>query len=103
MSDTPKKRPWFQFHLSTAVVLMFVAAGQLWMNLGVFEGQLYQSRLGWPLKLYEQRVVSFRSTVTCISTFKGAHVVMDLFLAFAMLSFVGVLHEWFLRRRDHRP
>ena len=26
MSDAPKKRPWLQFHLSTAVVLLFVAA-----------------------------------------------------------------------------
>jgi len=25
MSEAPKKRPWLQFHLSTAVVLMFVA------------------------------------------------------------------------------
>jgi hypothetical protein len=27
-----KKRPWFQFHLSTAVLLMFVASGLLWLN-----------------------------------------------------------------------
>jgi hypothetical protein len=33
MSEQPKKRPWLQFHLSTAVVLMFVAAGLLWANL----------------------------------------------------------------------
>lgn len=33
MSEQPKKRPWFQFHLSTAVALMFVAAGLLWLNM----------------------------------------------------------------------
>jgi hypothetical protein len=33
MSEQPKKRPWLQFHLSTAVVLMFVAAGLLWANM----------------------------------------------------------------------
>jgi len=32
MDEKPKKRPWFQFQLSTAVVLMFVAAGLLWLN-----------------------------------------------------------------------
>ncbi|MCY3018537.1 MAG: hypothetical protein NTW87_05840 [Planctomycetota bacterium] len=30
---TPRKRPFFQFHLSTAVVLMFVAGVLLWANL----------------------------------------------------------------------
>jgi len=29
MSNAPKKRPWFQIHLSTCVVLMFVAGGLL--------------------------------------------------------------------------
>jgi hypothetical protein len=27
------KRPWFQYHLSTAIILMFVAGGLLWLNL----------------------------------------------------------------------
>jgi hypothetical protein len=29
------RRPWFQFHLSTAMILMFVAAGLLWANMRV--------------------------------------------------------------------
>jgi hypothetical protein len=33
MTDAPKKRPWLQFHLSTAVVLMFVAAGLMCANV----------------------------------------------------------------------
>jgi hypothetical protein len=33
VSDQPRKRPLFQFHLSTAIVMMFVAAGLLWANL----------------------------------------------------------------------
>jgi hypothetical protein len=39
MSPTPetgqaaRKRPWFQFHLSTAIVLMFVAGGLIWANV----------------------------------------------------------------------
>ncbi|MCY3017909.1 MAG: hypothetical protein NTW87_02605 [Planctomycetota bacterium] len=32
MDEKPKKRPWFQFHLSTAVVLMFVVGGLVWLN-----------------------------------------------------------------------
>lgn len=34
MSDAPaKKRPWFQLHLSTCVVLMFVAGFGVWLNV----------------------------------------------------------------------
>jgi len=33
MSEQPKKRPWFEFHLSTLIVLMFVAGGLLGANL----------------------------------------------------------------------
>jgi len=32
MPDTPKRR-WFQIHLSTAIVMMFVASGLLYLNL----------------------------------------------------------------------
>jgi len=32
MSDEPKRK-WFQFHLSTAVLMMFVAGVSLWLNL----------------------------------------------------------------------
>ncbi|MCY3021414.1 MAG: hypothetical protein NTW87_20560 [Planctomycetota bacterium] len=59
----PKRRPWFQFHLSTAIVLMFVAAGLLWLNIRVHTTiaagkQMWDDRecavvrtwpsLGWP-------------------------------------------------------
>jgi len=33
MSDAPKKRPLFQIHLSTAIVLMFVAGGLVWWHI----------------------------------------------------------------------
>ena len=28
-----RARPWFQYHLSTAIVLMFVAGGLMWANV----------------------------------------------------------------------
>jgi len=31
--DAPKKRSWFQIHLSTAVVLMVVAGVLMWVNV----------------------------------------------------------------------
>ncbi|MCY3023597.1 MAG: hypothetical protein NTW87_31845 [Planctomycetota bacterium] len=40
MTDPPKKRPWFQFSLGTTIVLVFVAAGLLWLNLHTYPGEL---------------------------------------------------------------
>jgi len=37
MTDAPKKRPWFQIHLSTSIVLMFVAGGLVWANVSPIE------------------------------------------------------------------
>jgi hypothetical protein len=55
MDENPKKRPWFQFHLSTAVVLMFVAAILLYLNLVVSWDSPFPNwrNCGWP-------VVAFR-------------------------------------------
>ena len=66
----PKRRAWFQFHLSTAIVLMFVAAGLLWLNMRArLELESHDevtaagrpsisfkayARVGWP---YERRVL----------------------------------------------
>lgn len=33
MDEKPKKRRWFQLHLSTCIVLMFVAGGLIWINV----------------------------------------------------------------------
>ena len=56
MTETPKKRPWFQYHLSTAVILMFVAGGLLWMNMTPYQNYLYRNDTiyGWPLACYVQ-------------------------------------------------
>ena len=35
MENEPKKRPWFQVHLSTAIVLMFTAGFIIWANTRV--------------------------------------------------------------------
>ena len=61
MSDAPKKRPWLQFHISTAIIMMFVAGGLMWLNLhgradrvypGCLSDALIPNRTlsyGWPL------------------------------------------------------
>ncbi|HLX60710.1 MAG TPA: hypothetical protein VKX17_05455 [Planctomycetota bacterium] len=59
MRDLPKKRPLFQIHLSTAIVLMFAAGAMIWANAvpkKVFEGKnpftggVWQDKVyGWPI------------------------------------------------------
>ncbi|MCY3018477.1 MAG: hypothetical protein NTW87_05535 [Planctomycetota bacterium] len=55
MTDAPKKRPWLQFHLSTAVVLMFVAGGLLWANTVPRDAHMTSWAVtyrGWPECIY---------------------------------------------------
>ena len=63
MAVGSKKRPWFQIHLSTAIVLMFVAGGLMWANIGGRKqnvpchlffncGDEVFTSYGWPLVVY---------------------------------------------------
>ena len=128
MSDAPKKRPWLQFHLSTAVVLMFVAAGLLWLNMpkqtysakdakvtaivpggadatpppAPFPMDVWQQ--GWPL---EWRLV-LEDTIGGVSPPRHEetgywNLTLDIGAALAMLSVVGVACEQIIRRRERRP
>ena len=51
MTSNPK-RPWFRFHLLTAVVMMFAAGGALWIDVRVFRLNHAEVARGWPLPLY---------------------------------------------------
>ena len=108
MSDAPKKRPWFQYHLSTAVVVMFVASGLLWANLSEAPGGNLSDWgvtvhvYGWPAKVY---------WVTADNTGAGffwkergyGGLAIDAGIALAILLTVAVLCEWAVRRRERRP
>lgn len=73
------RRPWFQIHLSTTIVLMFVAGGLLWVNIAPHEqtyvaglvpdeGNEWSSRheefgtvteRGWPLRILQFKILFF--------------------------------------------
>lgn len=42
MDVKPKKRRWLQLHLSTCIVLMFVAGGLTWANMIVRETEVHR-------------------------------------------------------------
>ena len=114
MSDAPRKRPWLQFHLSTAIVLMFVAGGLMWMNMrdrGSFLEQVAATRHGWPFAATEKTEYYFGSGSIPFDPDPDPHrtrvsvvgVVADCLVALAILCVVGVLCERLIRRRERRP
>jgi len=113
MNDAPKKRPWFQYHLSTAIVLMFVASGLLWLNmqphgfmycivedlpsgggrwLNCF-GQAY----GWPFVCWYSHP-GLQDGITV----KGPMICLDAASALCLLLPVAFTLEWRIRRKERR-
>ena len=121
------KRRWFQIHLSTAVVLMFVTSGLLFLNLSerhrVFVGEnwtLEQEVFGWPFRLLKRDAIGlwFRTAddlsdaiqklrrgdevYTNIVYYFWPFVVADLICCCTTIGFSGVLMEYLNRRREVR-
>ena len=120
MSRTPqpeqpaRKRPWFQFHLSTAIVLMFVAGGILWANLQeriVYEfyaDLIFCEVHGRGLPLCFQRLTSQTEGSDEVTHLYGTMswrydgLAVDLVLALVVLLAVGSICEWLIRRRERK-
>jgi len=114
MSDKPK-RPWFRFHLLTAVLLMITAGLLLWR---LFRTRWHHGSLstnhdsppvatgwksttyGWPFK----EAIGFSEEFP--SRTQGIHVhlpfVYDLAIWLAILFAVAAISEFLLRRRESR-
>jgi hypothetical protein len=75
MSDAPKKRTWLQFHLSTAVVLMFVAGGLLWLNQHGREVRLDIDRNTWPEKQWGWPAVALKTPACKVADSGTSHTV----------------------------
>jgi len=93
----PKRRPWFQIHLSSAVVLILLSGAILGVNVyfisnsPFFDGTYYHSYVcGWPIK-YEM------SGMGAIKTNLRAPV-FNLLIAFTTLVLTGTACERFTRR-----
>ena len=121
MDAKPKKRPWFQFHLSTAVVLMFVASGLLWSNLRFTEfevesgfpgsdsyGTNTYGGYGWPMPFYV-RHECFTNEAKNYADFVSPYVVsvgaagLSGGIVLAILFTAGFLLEWRIRRQSANP
>jgi hypothetical protein len=101
MSDIPK-RPWFRFHLLTAVLMMVVAGGVSLANMREYERASYFYRhralmIGWPL--------GFREHPTWDSvdvTWSKMHLAEDMAVALAIIAAVALVSEFIIRCREVR-
>jgi hypothetical protein len=120
--SNPKRR-WFQIHLSTAVVLMFVAGGLLMFNLrpslrehvldatvkldhGGYHGGSLKSDVttwewGWPFVFWENHTYGEKSIGDRVFWDMTA-LFANLVLSFALLAILIVVLEGRIRRREAR-
>jgi|SRR5579862_2975580 len=109
----PPRRARFQIHLSTAIVLMFVAGGLIWANVngrriligGPFIGT--EQNYGWPCLITEPftRYITERRDGTwdeSLPDISYSGVAVDLAVSVAILFAVWFTCEWLIRRRAAR-
>ena len=115
IKEPPPLKRRFQIHLSTAIVLMFVAGGLIWANvtpnknygLGCSEGIYHKSVwYGWPFSCIFDIKLS-----NSLFDWVGKHYrwiidwnksVLNLLIALLLVFLVYFLCEWLIRRRAAR-
>ena len=102
MPEQPKKRPWFQYHLSTAIVVMFVASGLLWLNvrnqnwIHLPDDDL--PSYGWPF-IYFNRYWMFEGSKSLFyNEWYCWHLIGNILIALAIVIVVAFVCEWHIRR-----
>ncbi|MGD0089900.1 MAG: hypothetical protein ABSE73_08260 [Planctomycetota bacterium] len=102
MSDAPKKRPWFRFHLSTAVLLMLVAGILLGLNFHVVTDGVLYIVFGWPFQVYWPDLSNRSSSEGPSPTMELGVLMCDVAVCFAILYFLWRISEWHIRRKERR-
>ncbi len=107
------KRPWFRFHLLTAVLMMVGAGTMLWINTRRdywHEPNGWHIEWGWPLRTLVQVKQpvgtvfnEYVYTVPYVSPNTDWRVVaLNAVIAIGIVVILGVLSEYFIRRREAR-
>ena len=98
MTSAPK-RPWFRFHLLTAVLMMFAAGALMWANS---IGRNYGTRpdgsaaisFGWP--------APFNDDWGGFADLHPVYVAFDVVVALLILAIVFFVSEWIISHREVR-
>ena len=113
MSEVPK-RPFWQFHLSTAMVLVFLCAGISGVNFQ--ERALISSTIqypdiitgyGWPFVAIEIINISnsgspLRPIHVSSKRWIFTGIILDCMACISVLVSFGIILEWVIRRREGR-
>ena len=105
MSDAPKKRPLFQIHLATCVVLMFVAGGLVWANIALSpnyaDATYVVNQGGWPLTCVS-RTVGKRPRADFRSEIEWPRLIFNVVFCTGLLLGAAVASEYILRHLERR-
>ena len=104
-----KKRRWFQIHLSTAIVMMFVAGTMMWINFRLAgsyvrtEGNInwLESTSGWPVAIVRRSDDWHHWRIPV--TLENIWAISINALAAALICLAADrICEWRIRRREAR-
>jgi hypothetical protein len=106
----PPKRRWFQFHLSTLIILTLVAGALLYLNLAnpYGRGKIAERPVdiwyGWPYGAcgYECRYPDSRYIPPSSCMINNSALLTDVLCAVLILALIGVLCEAIISRRKHQ-
>ena len=126
MTDKPK-RGWFQIHLSTAIMLMFVACGLTWVNAAksvysewsrTFPPASAKTYIyGFPLWYFSKCVVTnadgheevlipdpYKDYVIAVPdvSLRYGPLTVDILFGLLVLGMFAAMLEWLIRRREAR-
>ena len=102
MSDRPKRR-WFQFHLSTALILMFSTGIIIWLNVSRV---MLQPR-GWPCEMesFEWKrtyTVPAHRVTTLYVNWNVIGLLNNIVIGCTILLLIAFVSEYLIRRREGR-
>jgi hypothetical protein len=116
------KLPRIQLHLSTCIVLMFVAGGLVWANLRPFDFSIaskdavnidfdesaipFGQTWGWPARVYATGFIAYAEKIMAgtgdshqVVGWSYKALILNILTAFALLSATAYVCESFLYRR----
>ena len=121
MSDKPKRRLW-QIHLSTAIVLMFVAGVLIFLNISPHQAEENWGKMedfvsggqhityGFPRECFDDEANQMNTYFTrytnvhgfVLSIWKTNNLIIDVLFAITIFVAVTIACEWLIRRREAR-